>query len=304
MKHLKNKTKRTFKKATKKTTKKVTKKVTKKAFKKLQCSPKSDFDFTCYNKNSLEKLKQLWNIRHPDVKILTNNSNEIWSSLKNNMHNTCSNEKCWLKQEFMKNKSNKLLDVNTFAPNSPSSWKKNPNTWLTSVDINKVMQQYEHKFPNFIFLGPSPIDFDTKKLFSQCVWNELCNFDLKEHINNNKHKIGIVFNTDPHYLEGSHWICMFIDIKQKYIFYFDSNADKTPKQINKLAKRIISQAKTLGIDFKYHKNKTEHQKTNTECGMYVLYTISQLLQEKMTPQSFHKRIPDKDMVKLRKELFN
>ena len=277
---------------------------TKKAFKKLKCSPKSTYDFTCYNKKSIDKIKQLWNLRHPDIQILTNNSREIWDSLKHNMQNICSNEKCWLNQKFMKNNLDKILEKHTFAPKAPSSWNKNPTEWLSSVDINQIMLQYEYKYPSFIFIGPSPIDFDKKKLFGQCVWNELCNFNLKEHIKNKKNKIGIIFNTDPHYLEGSHWICMFIDIKNKFIFYFDSNADKTPKQINKLVKRITSQGNKLNIDFKFHTNKTQHQRTNTECGMYVLYVISQLLQEKMTPYSFNKRIPDKYMKELRKVLFN
>ena len=220
------------------------------------------------------------------------------------MHSVCSNEKCWLNQKFMKNSSNKILDKFTFAPKSPKSWKKNPNEWLNSVDIDNVMQQYEFTFPKFIFLGPSPIDFDKKKLFGQCVWNELCNFNLKEYIKNKKTKIGIVFNTDPHYLEGSHWICLFIDIDKEFIFYFDSNADKTPKQVKKFINRVIKQGKILGKDFKYYENKTEHQKTNTECGMYVLYVIIKLLQEKMSPKTFKERIPDSKMEKLRNVLFN
>ena len=64
-----------------------------------------------------------------------------------------------------------------------------------------------------------------------------------------KRKIGIIFNTDPHYLDGSHWICMFIDTRKKYIFYFDSNADKTPKQINNFVNKIISQGNSIGINF-------------------------------------------------------
>ena len=296
MKHLRNKTN--------KINKKNVKHKTHKQFKNLNCSPKQPYDFTCYSKESLNKLKTLWNARHPDAKILTNNSKNIWISLKNYMNDICSNEKCWLNQEFMKNYSNKTLKKYTFAPEAPNSWKKNPNTWLTSIDIDQVMQQYEHKFPNFVFLGPSPIDFDKRKLFGQCVWNELCNFDLKNYKKNKKNKIGIVFNTDPHYLAGSHWICMFIDIKNKFIYYFDSNADKIPKEVNKFAKRVIKQGNTLGINFKFIKNKIEHQKTNTECGIFVLYVILQLLQEKMTPESFNTRISDKNMELLRKIYFN
>ena len=275
----------------------------KKVFKKLMCSPSQKTNYSCYSNDSLENLKRSWNSRHPDSKINTNNSREIWDALKNNMQNVCNTEKCWLNKIIPDNLNQELKNY-TFAPDAPNTWRKNPNEWLSSVDINKVMKQYEHEYPSFVFIGPSPIDFDNKKLFSQCVWNELCNFNLEDLIKKGKNKIGIVFNTDPHYLEGSHWVCVFIDINKQFIYYFDSNADETPEEINKLTKRIISQGNALKINFKYSENVTEHQKLDTECGMYVLYTISQLLENKKSPQMFKKRVPDKEMEKLRTVLFN
>ncbi|MBT7790583.1 MAG: tetratricopeptide repeat protein, partial [Calditrichaeota bacterium] len=73
------------------------------------------------------------------------------------------------------------------------------------------MEQYERAYPYYRFIGPSPIDYDSQMAYGECVWNELCNFNLKKTIDRNKTKIGIVFNTDPHYMGGSHWISMFID---------------------------------------------------------------------------------------------
>ena len=279
-------------------------KLNNKIFQQLKCSPNKEYDFTCYTNKSLNKIKKLWNLRHPDHKILTNNTKDIWVSLKNNMKHICSNEKCWLNQHFIKNNLDKQMKKYTFAPNSPSSWKTNPNEWLTSLDIDNVMMQYENKYPSFIFMGPSPIDFDKKKIFGQCVWNELCNFNLKNLIKKNINKVGIIFNTDPHYLQGSHWICMFIDIKKKFIFYFDSNGDKIPKEIAILVKRITKQGENLDINFQYYENKIEHQKSNTECGMYVLYVISELVKNKVTPKTFDKRVSDNEMEELRKVLFN
>ena len=178
-------------------------------------------------------MKSLWNERHPDLKITSNNSKEIWEKLRNNLSNVCDTEKCWLKQNFINNNLDNELKNYTFAPDAPKSWNKNPNEWLNSLDINKVMKQYEHEYPCFTFIGPSPIDFETKKLFGQCVWNELCNFDLERYIKKGKTKFGIIFNTDPHYLDGSHWICLFIDIKKNYIYYFDSNAENLAQKINR-----------------------------------------------------------------------
>ena len=139
-----------------------------------------------------------------------------------------------------------------------------------------------------------------KKNYLDNVWNKLCNFKFKTYIKQGKNKIGIILNTDPHYLDGSHWICLFIDIKNNYIYYFDSNADSTPKQVTKFINNIKDQANQLGIHLKEYRNKTKHQKTDSECGMYVLYVITELLKENKTPKTFDKRIPDKEMINLRK----
>ena len=275
--------------------------------KKSNCSPqKNKKKYTCYTNQSLHLLKKYWNVRHPDSKITTNDVKEIWSQLKHNMNNVCENEACWLRQKFIKgNLNNELLNY-TFAPKAPDVWKNNPNEWLTSVDIDKVMKQYEHVYSNFVFLGPSPIDFDHRKVYSECVWEELCNFNLHNHLNKGKTKIGIVFNLDPHYKSGSHWIAMFIDLSKKYIFFLDSNGDKIPKQIMKLVKRIQSQAKAINMDLPFYQNHPfQHQKKNTECGIYVLYFITNLLKGTKHMNYFkNHRIPDKEMSERRDGFFN
>ena len=199
-------------------------------FIKVKCSAgSSDNEFTCYDSNSLNKLKTLWNARHPDAKITNTSDRGIWNSLKGNMSDVCNSEKCWLRQQFTKNKLSPELASYTFAPSAPSMWIKNPNEWLSSVDIEKVMQQYERKYPNFEFIGPSPIDFDKQHSDNQCVWNELCNFQISNLLTRNKSQIGMIFNTDPHYMDGSHWISLFVDTQKKYIIYFDSTGESVPK---------------------------------------------------------------------------
>lgn len=298
-----------------KTAKKKNKNVKNKSVKNIKknvCSPvkKEKNSYTCYTSENLEKIKNLWNARHPDRTITSNDAREIWENLKENMKNVCSSEKCWLNQKFIDNNLSKELQAYTFAPSSPASWKKNPSEWLSSTDINNVMKQYEKKYKNFEFIGPSPIDFDKHMLYNECVWEELCKFELKNYIKRGKTKIGIVFNTDPHYLSGSHWISLFIDIKNKYIFYFDSNGHKIPPEINRLVKRIIKQSKTnpLNLNLKYRDNyKKRHQKEDSECGMYALYFIIMLLTEEKKPEYFNNKsikISDSEMNKLRKKYFD
>tara|TARA_R110002074_G_scaffold101430_2_gene218974 strand:- start:627 stop:1541 length:915 start_codon:yes stop_codon:yes gene_type:complete len=272
---------------------------------KPQCSPNpNNKQYTCYSDEALAKMKNYWNARHPQDKISSNDTKEIWSFFKKAMSHICHRESCWLRSKFMTGKLNNELLNYTFAPSAPTIWKRNPDEWLSSLDIESVMRQYEKFYKCFEFLGPSPIDYDTHKLYGECVWEELCNFNLSEQIKRHKNKIGIILNTDPHYKEGAHWIAIFINIKNKTIVYFDSNGDEAPKEVNKLVKTIVNQGKQLGIDFQVKENKIEHQRTNTECGMYCLYFIIQMLKDKNLSHFLNNRIDDKEVFKLRNEYFN
>ena len=281
-----------------------------KSLEKLNCSPKDKKEingFTCYTDKSLYKLRDLWNARHPDVKINTNNTKEIHSLLTEYLSGVCNKESCWLKQ---KNEfgpvSHDMTD--SFAPESPDEWKENPNEWLSSVDIMKVMKQYEKAYKCFDFIGPTPIDFDTRKLYGECVWEELCNFSLADQIKNGKTKIGIIFNTDPHNRPGQHWISMFINIKSGFIFFFDSTGEKPSAEIMKLVNRVKEQGLSLSPKkvFKFDSNSgIEHQYGNTECGIYSLFFIVHMLEDKMTEHYLKTHIIKDDyMQKFRKVYFN
>jgi hypothetical protein len=254
---------------------------------KVNCSPKSKNElnnFTCYTNKSLYKLKDLWNARHPDVKITTTSPKEIHHQLSEKLSGVCSKESCWLKQkDDFGILESEITD--SFAPESPPEWKKNPNEWLSSVDIMNVMKQYEKAYKCFDFIGPSPIDFDTRKLYGECVWDELCNFSLKQQIKSGKTKIGMIFNTDPHNKPGQHWISMFINIRKKKIFFFDSTGEKPSPEIMKLVDRIKEQGLALNpkIILNFDSNEgIEHQYGNTECGIYSLYFIVHMLEDKVT----------------------
>jgi hypothetical protein len=261
-------------------------------------------DFSCYNDTSLLKLRELWNARHPDSKIKSKDSKEIWQALKKNMANVCNEESCWLRQNFAKHDLSKELQFYTFAPQAPTTWRKNKNEWLTSVDIINVMKQYEHSDPSFSFLGPSPIDFDAKQLYGECVWDELCHFNLMDYLKKNKHKIGMIFNLDEHWKDGSHWVSMFVDVKTQQICYFDSGGDDIPVEISRLKDRIIQQGKQCHIDFKFRKNHPfEHQRYDSECGIYCLYFIESMIKNANFSPFKNKRIPDKEMERHRSIYF-
>jgi hypothetical protein len=297
------------KKTNKKHSRRRTKKMPKQ-FIKLKCSPKNKTkhkDYSCYSKDELYKIRDMWNARHPDQKIQTNDDKHIWQQLKEYYANICNKESCWVRQMTKNTKLEQEL-LASFAPEAPKEWKKNPNEWLSSIDILAVMNQYEKKYNCFDFLGPSPIDYDTHKLHGECVWEELCHFDLSKQINKGRFKFGIIFNLDPHYEGGSHWVSLFINVKNKTIFFFDSAGEKIPAQIEKFTNKVIEQGKQLTepIHFKFDQNyPVEHQYGNTECGIYSIFFIIHMLEDKITGHYLKTHIlKDKYMEKFRKIYYN
>jgi len=278
--------------------------------KKQQCGPNgSGRKYTCIRDQSICKLKTLWNKRHPDNKIQNGSIRNTWAHLQKKLKNVCNKESCWLKQKFAKGGIGNELSV-AFAPESPEKWKRNPTEWLSSNDIISVMKQYEQKYKCFDFIGPSPIDYDTHKMYGECVWDELCHFDLKEQIDSGKTKIGVIFNIDPHYKGGSHWVSLFINIKKATIFYFDSVGRTIPSQIKKFVDMVKRQGLHLPahkqILFKYDENHPqEHQQGDTECGVYSLYFIIHMLEDTHDGNYFKTHlITDKCVQRFRKIYFN
>lgn len=291
-------------------------------YKKLVCNPnvkgKTIKNNSCFTSEVLGELRKSYNLHHPNNKIIQKNDKSIWNELKKRM-STCSREDCWFSTITNPEVKNRLIRM-TFAPKQPKEWKKNPSTWLSNYDILNVLKQYEKAHTNFRFIGPTPIDFDSKPVDnnSVCVWKELCTFQLSKFIDKGIKKIGVVFNLDRHDQPGSHWTSLFIDLEDKIIFYMDSAGDTIPKEVNKLVERIMNQGLELftPIQFVYHENHPfTHQYGNNECGMYSLYFIITMLLNKTDRKKFKTiqdkinyfkkhRIPDKYVFSYRKKYFN
>ena len=275
------------------------------SYKKRMCGPRNKMDvngFSCYTNNILYRLKEIWNKNHPTNKIHTNEPLKIWKEYQYNIGGLCDNEECWLKK-VEQNRELKSQN-NVFATPKPKYEDK--NEWLSNIDIADVLKKYEKVYHCFEFLGPTPIDYDTKYNSGGFVCNKIANFNLNDFISRGKNKIGVIFNLDKHNQGGSHWVCMFINIRQRFIFYFDSVGVKPPNQVVKLINRIVEQGKRLTepILFNVEINKIQHQKKNNECGVYCLFVVTTLLEDTKTYQDFNnERYPDDDIYELRSVFF-
>jgi hypothetical protein len=288
----------------------------------MKCSPvvtgKTVAGNSCYTTDVLRDLKKAYNHSHKSDPIKTNDPKAIWKELRDRLK--CTKEDCWL-QTIKDEKTRRQIKEYLFAPQHPKEWNHNPNEWLSNIDIFNVLSQYEDRYPHFEFIGPSFIDFAAPSKDDVCVSTELCKFSLGELMKRKKDKIAVVFNLDKHTGPGTHWVSMFVDVKDKFIFYFDSAGAKIPSEIMKLVKTIQSQGLELSkpIRFKFFQNAPfEHQYSNTECGMYSLFFIITMLTDEVDEPRHYRfksykdkifffkkvRITDKYVEKLRGEYFN
>ena len=246
-----------------------------------------------------------WNNYYENDKIQFKENDtlyNLWSHLDNKLKNICNDEFCWTKQQFMKNNI-EVLDE--FRPEMPLKWKSNKNEWLTTLDIEAVMKQYEKKYNDFVFIGPVPIDFDTELHPGYCVINELCKINLNKLLKNGKRKLGVIFNLDPHDKPGSHWVSMYADFNDlNEIYYFDSYGLKEPREVTRLMERLKQQNEKINnVQTNLHVNNIRHQFKNSECGVYSMNFILKLLEGNNYNDVKNNIVKDDDMELNREKLF-
>lgn len=274
---------------------------------KLNCHPnaKPDNTETCLTKDVLLQIKTDFNKDHPDSPILTDKPILIWRELKSRILNDeCNDDRCLLKEIDDPIKRKTALK-NLFAPDHPPSWLKNRVEWLSNEDIDKVMAQYEQTFKDFKYLGTTSRDYDFKYPDGTCVEEQLCKMNLQQLIKSGKQRFAAVFNLDTHDQSGSHWVSFFVSVPHKLVVFFDSAKGGIPKEIERLRDTFIEQGKSIGIDFLFKTNTSDHQQGNTECGVYSIYFIVEMLRSVSNVEKFmNGNITDKDMEKQRYKFFN
>jgi hypothetical protein len=219
---------------------------------------------------------------------------------------------CLLDKSNISESSKKELRKQYLRPRYPKQWINDPDMWLDNYNILAVMRQYQEAVPSFKFLGVFPIDFSAPNPYRQggqeggtpqCLYNELCTIQLKEEYKKGIRGIGIIFNLDPHYKGGSHWVGMYINLNKKDNFecsYFDSYGMKTPPLIARLMRSFTLQVPNIKLGF----NARRFQFGGSECGMFSMYFIICMLQGIPFKEFCKDSVHDNMMLELRKVLFS
>lgn len=262
------------------------------------CAPKKydSKNNTCFTLNELVELVGAYN-RHltktmfgPNNEIGgSDNKNETISLIKikknkayllkellKRFNNVCGNdESCITKQDFMNEIVKEMredFDKKIFRSIGPVK----STEWLSNDDIDNILSQYENVYPDFKFLGAVPSNC------SDLSFCQLFKLDYNKFLKDNINQLAIVFNLDVYGQPGSHWVALYINIKNGEIYFCDSNGHEPIENIQKV----------IDVFIKYYTKKFEHvpiykhnpnsyQTDNSECGIYSCnFIIRKLAGEK------------------------
>ena len=212
----------------------------------------------------------------------------------------------FLQSSNLSDEEKKLYAKEYLRPKQPDVWRSDPDQWLDSTNIENVMRQYEEAYPDFEFMGPYPIDFAApdpyvKTGLKKCLNNEVCELKVLNAMDNGTKTncIGIIYNLDPHFKGGSHWVGLYIDILKHKCYYFDSYGMFPPKQIARFMRWLTLQDPKMKLMY----NGRRFQHKNTECGMYSLYFIIRMISGDAFRAFTRQAPPDEEMLKLRHWIF-
>jgi hypothetical protein len=251
------------------------------------CAPNKQYENgSCLTINDLIDITKEYNNRHNDTKKISKNKkillNQV-NTIMNKKYKCDDNDQlCWINTNLVDNLPH--VKENTFRPVGP----KGKYEWLSTSDINDVMNQYEYLHKDFKFYGAIPYDFDILPEL------DIYNINYNDLIKNNKTRFGMVVNLDTHDQSGSHWVALYCDLNKNRIYYFDSFAKKPGKRLknfvrntlthmyNKKYNTNLTTQKFLSRiidsdDFDVRFNKKQHQFKNSECGVYSMNFIIRLL---------------------------
>ena len=221
---------------------------------------------SCFTKDIVATLVNVYNLSRTNVSEKINLNHPVETQLKElkeNMKKHCFQEK---NQEFcLANKLNqKDILHKAFMP--VRKWKS-PNEWLTNEDTDKVMAMYEKAYPEYKYCETVTIDFADVCKTAGCLSKYFCQNKINMEKLRPFKKWGMILNLDKHWESGSHWVSLFIDLENHFVYYFDSASTQVPKQIEELFESL--KIKYPNLELK--SNGKIHQKSNTECGVYALF---------------------------------
>ena len=246
-------------------------------------------DASCFTKEQLVRLAEAWNstsatgasgARGPIAGMAKMTKTALWGALNDRMNTECGGsgrEWCWADKLAARTPKPAEIEA-SLRPKKPKEWYSAPRTWLTNLDIDAVMRQYDMDVApqyKYRFLGVYPIDFAKKSAFGKCLFAEICSLNFKRMYTQGIRYVGIITNLDKHNEGGSHWTSVFMCIDPKMscfgAHYYDSFARAPPPEIGEFVASINAQIAPMAKKpFELDYNRQQHQFENSECGLFAM----------------------------------
>ena len=176
--------------------------------------------------------------------------------------------------------------------------------WLSDADIWKLMVGWSVLHKNFYPINYAMLDF----MKYPDVY-ELATFNPVKILEQGKDCFGCICNTDVHVGKGIHWVAIFGDMRgdtEWSVEFFNSTGKKYESFIKfteKAAKQLQDYKPNITVKAVIATDK-EHQKSDSECGLYSLYYIYSRLVLKTPYTKFNEiTVSDINMFTFRKSLF-
>ena len=289
------------------------------------CAPSKDkFNVSCYTLDTLKKIINSYNktANNKIVILKQDTKKSLYDKILDNIKCSNKDDICILNKIQENSDYRELYEMvqQSLKPLKPAEWTINPKQWASTTNIDNVMEQYESAYPEFFYVGAVPIDFDSKYSGSDmCIVDDLCKLDLRKLWKDGKTKIGVVFNLDPHDKSGSHWVSFYVDFKTAGIYFFDSTSNEPPQEVKELMDRIKKQGDKLLLNdknfrkfsnnnihdiggkhcFRKFYNDKVHQEKNSECGIYSIFFLTEMLKGKTFINFVENKFKDDYIFKMR-----
>jgi hypothetical protein len=204
-----------------------------------KCAPSKIYsDGSCFTLEAIKSIVQSYNKNAKNSIEISDNKSEMCKQLEIAFSDKCNTQLCWTRLSVVKEIENEYIreDIEkaTFRPDGP----KKRYEWLSNSDIYDVISQYQYKYTDFVFLGALPADFEELPILG------ISNLNFNDFEKEGKTKLGMVINLDDSRGNGSHWVALFVNLKEGLIYYFDSVGTKpyerTKKFINKIVKYLYN----------------------------------------------------------------
>lgn len=218
---------------------------------------------------------------------ISDDKKQLWYEIYSYLLPVCSLESCWIDTNILNNiQDRKLRNQLKFFTIKPKM-REMSNYWLSTNDINYVMQQYSKLYSKFYYAGTEASDFYRfeKPNFKKWVYYD---------------KIAMILNHDKTDEPGSHWVALLVDNITQTIEYYDSVGEPPIYEIQ----LFINKLKKHFPQYQIKINNKVHQRENSECGVYSIYFLVQRILGYNFEDIVNNIISDKHMENYRSIIFD